>query len=266
MTEQSIGKLFMAGVFPGILLALLFMAAIYLWIRLNPSVAPVGAKFSLKDIMKALGGCAEILVLLLLILGGLIIGWFTPTEAGAVGACGAIVLSLIRRQLTWRGVKDSIIDTMRNTGMIFTVLTGAMVFNAFFAVTTIPMELAGWVTGLPLPPFVIMLIIMAMYVVLGTFLDELAMILLTIPVFFPVVTKLGFDPIWFGVVIVLVVELGMISPPVGITMFIVKGIAPDVPIEKIFKGVLPFFAAVAVVMLVLLAFPKIALFLPGLMD
>lgn len=266
MTEQSIGKLFMAGVFPGVLLALLFMAAIYVWIRLNPSAAPVGEKFSLKTIMKALGGCAEILALLLLILGGLIIGWFTPTEAGAVGACGAIVLSLIRRQLTWRGVKDSIIDTMRNTGMIFTVLTGAMVFNAFFAVTTIPMELAGWVTSLPLPPFVIMLIIMAMYVILGTFLDELAMILLTIPVFFPVVTKLGFDPIWFGVVIVLVVELGMISPPVGITMFIVKGIAPDVPIEKIFKGVLPFVISVAVVMLLLLAFPKIALFLPGLMD
>jgi C4-dicarboxylate transporter, DctM subunit len=266
MTEQSIGKLFMAGVLPGILLALLFMAAIYVWVRLKPSAAPKGEKVSFKDIMKALGSCAEILALLILILGGLIMGWFTPTEAGAVGAFGALVLSLIRRQLTWQGFKESIIDSMRNAGMIFTVLTGAMVFNAFFAVTTIPMELAGWVTRLPLPPVIIMLIIMLMYVLLGTFLDELAMILLTIPVFFPVVTKLGFDPIWFGVIIVLVVELGMISPPVGITMFIVKGIAPDVPIETIFRGVLPFVVSVAIVMLVLLAFPKIALFLPGLMQ
>jgi C4-dicarboxylate transporter, DctM subunit len=266
MTEQSIGKLFMAGVLPGILLALLFMAAIYLWVRLQPSAAPKGEKVPFKEIMKALGGCAEILALLLLILGGLIIGWFTPTEAGAVGAFGALVLSLLRRQLTWHGFKESIIDSMRNAGMIFTVLTGAMIFNAFFAVTTIPMELAGWVTRLPLSPVVIILIIMLMYVLLGTFLDELAMILLTIPVFFPVVTKLGFDPIWFGVVIVLVVELGMISPPVGITMFIVKGIAPDVPIETIFKGVLPFVVAVAIVMLVLLAFPQIALFLPSLME
>jgi tripartite ATP-independent transporter DctM subunit len=266
MTEQSIGKLFMAGVLPGTLLALLFMIAIRLWVRLSPSAAPRGEKIPFKEIARALGGCVEILALLVLILGGLIIGWFTPTEAGAVGALGAIVLSLVRRQLTWHGFKESIIDTMRNTGMIFIVVTGALVFNAFFAVTTIPMELAGWVAGLPLPPVAIMLIIMLMYVLLGTFLDELAMILLTIPVFFPVVTQLGFDPIWFGVVIVLVVELGMISPPVGITMFIVKGIAPDVPIEKIFKGVLPFVAAVAVVMIVLLAFPKIALFLPGLMD
>jgi C4-dicarboxylate transporter, DctM subunit len=266
MTEQSIGKLFMAGVFPGILLALLFMVAIYVWVRLDPSAAPKGENVSFKEIMKALGNCAEILALLILILGGLIIGWFTPTEAGAVGAFGALVLSLLRRQLTWQGFKESIIDSMRNAGMIFTVLTGAMVFNAFFAVTTIPMELAGWVTKLPLPPVIIMLIIMLMYVLLGTFLDELAMILLTIPVFFPVVVKLGFDPIWFGVIIVLVVELGMISPPVGITMFIVKGIAPDVPIEKIFKGVLPFVAAVAIVMLVLLVFPKIALFLPSLME
>jgi C4-dicarboxylate transporter DctM subunit len=266
MTEQSIAKLFMAGVLPGILLALAFITVIYVWVRLNPAMAPAGRPFLLGELLRAFGGCSEVLALLLLILGGLIIGWFTPTEAGAVGACGAVLLSLLRRQLSWKEFKESIVDTVRNTGMIFIVVTGALVFNAFFAVTTIPMELASWVSTLPLPPAVIMLVIFLAYVLLGTFLDELAMILLTLPVFFPVVTKLGFDPIWFGVIIVLVVEMGMISPPVGITMFIVKGIAPDVPIETIFKGVLPFTISVAVIMLLLLAFPQIALLLPRLMD
>jgi C4-dicarboxylate transporter, DctM subunit len=266
MTEQSIGKLFVAGIIPGIILALMFITVIYVQVRYRPSAAPRGQRSSLKEVVVALGACFEILALLLLVLGGLLIGWFTPTEAGAVGACGAIALSLVRRQLTWQGFKDSIIDTMRSTGMIFIILTGALVFNAFFAVTTIPMELAGWVVNLPVPPFVIMLIIFLMYVLLGTFLDEISMILLTLPVFYPVVTKLGFDPIWFGVIAVLVVEMGMISPPVGMTMFVVKGIAPDIPIETIFKGVLPFTIAVAVLMLLLLAFPDIALVLPRLMG
>jgi C4-dicarboxylate transporter, DctM subunit len=266
MTEQSIAKLFIAGMIPGGILALMFIGVIIVWARLRPDVAPRGQVFSWKEAVSAFGACIDILALCLLILGGLIIGWFTPTEAGAVGACGALVLSLIRRQLTWQGFKDSVIDTIRNSGMIFVIVTGALVFNAFFAVTTIPMELAGWVSTLSLPPVVIMLIILLMYVVLGTFLDELAMILLTLPIFFPVVTKLGFDPIWFGVIVVLVVQMGMISPPVGMTMFIVKGIAPDIPIETIFKGVLPFVIAVAVIMLLLLAFPELALFLPRLID
>jgi C4-dicarboxylate transporter, DctM subunit len=265
MTEQSIGKLFTAGMLPGIILVLLFTAIVYIMVKLKPGLAPPGEASSFREVMSALVECIDILALCALVFGGLIIGWFTPTEAGAVGACGAVVLSLMRRQLTWRGFRESIVDTMRNTGMIFIVVTGAMVFNAFFAVTTIPMELAGWVSTLPLPPVVIMLVIFLMYILLGTFLDELAMILLTLPVFFPVVTKLGFDPIWFGVIIVLVVQLGMISPPVGMTMFIVKGIAPDIPLQTIFKGVLPFVIAVAVLMLLLLVFPQIALILPGLM-
>jgi len=266
MCQQSIGKLFVAGIIPGIILALVFMAVIYIQVRLKPAMASPGQRFSWKEIVVALGGCFEILALLILVLGGLMIGWFTPTEAGAVGACGAILLSLIRRQLSRQGFKESIIETTRNTGMIFIILTGALTFNAFFAVTTIPMELAGWVISLPVPPFVIMIVIFLVYVLLGTFLDEVSMILLTLPVFFPVVTKLGFDPIWFGVIIVLVVEMGMISPPIGMTMFIVKGIAPDIPIETIFKGVLPFTIAVALLMLALLAFPQIALFLPRWMG
>jgi len=266
MTEQSIAKLFIAGMIPGIMLALMFIVVVYFRVRLNPTLAPPGQSTTFREKMAALGECVEILLLCILILGGLIIGWFTPTEAGAIGAFGAIVFALIRKRLSWQGFKDSVIDTIRNTGMIFIIVMGALVFNAFFAVTTIPMELAEWVSGLALPPVSIMVIILLMYIILGTFLDELAMILLTLPIFFPVVTRLGFDPIWFGVVVVLVVEMGMISPPVGMTMFIVKGIAPDIPMQTIFKGVLPFVIAVAVLMIFLVAFPKLALFLPRLMG
>ena len=266
MTEQSIGKLFVAGMIPGIILALMFIVVVYIWVRLNPTLAPPGSSTTFREKMAALGKCTDIILLCILILGGLIIGWFTPTEAGAIGALGAIVLSLIRRRLSWQGFKDSVIDTMRNTGMIFIIVTGALVFNTFFAVTTIPMELADWVSGLALPPVLIMVIIILMYIILGTFLDELSMILLTLPIFYPVVTRLGFDPIWFGVVVVLVVEMGMISPPVGMTMFIVKGIAQDIPMKTIYKGVLPVVIAVLVMMALLISFPKLALFLPRLMG
>ena len=266
MTEQSIAKLFMAGLIPGILLALLFIADIFLWSKLNPDLAPPGPVFSFKRLLKAFGACIDILALCLVVLVGLIKGWFTPTEAGAFGAFGAIALALVRRQLSWQGFKDSITDAMRNTGMIFIIVTGALVFNAFFAVTTIPMELAGWVAHLALSPILIMFLIFIMYLLLGTFLDELSMILLTLPVFYPVVVALGFDPIWFGVIVVLIVEMGMISPPVGITMFVVKGIVPDVAIGTIFKGVLPFFLVVALVIVLLILVPDIALFLPRLLD
>jgi tripartite ATP-independent transporter DctM subunit len=266
MTEQSIAKLFIAGMIPGIILALMFIVVVYIWVRLNPALAPPGQSTTFREKVAALGECTDVILLCILILGGLIVGWFTPTEAGAIGAFGSILFSLIRRRLSWEAFKDSVIDNMRNTGMIFIILTGALVFNAFFAVTTIPMELAEWVSGLALPPVSIMVIIILIYIILGTFLDELAMILLTLPIFYPVVTRLGFDPIWFGVIVVLVVEMGMISPPVGMTMFIVKGIAPDIPMQTIFKGVLPFVIAVAVMMALLVLFPWLALFLPRLMG
>jgi len=263
-TRQSIADLFIAGIIPGIILALMFMVMIYIRVRLNPSLAPAGPTTSLKEKMAAISDSFEMVILILLVIIGLIIGWFTPTEAGAVGAFGAIVFSLIRRRLSWQGFKDSIIDTMRNTGMIFIIVIGALIFSAFLAMTTIPMELAEWVSGFALPPVVIMILIILLYLALGTFLEELAMILLTIPIFYPVVTALGFDPIWFGIAIVLVAEMGMISPPVGMTMFVVKGIAPDIPMGTIFKGVLPFWGIVAVLAILLVVFPQIALFLPGL--
>jgi C4-dicarboxylate transporter DctM subunit len=264
ITEQSISELFIAGIIPGIILAGLFMAMIHIRARLNPKLAPAGAPISFKEKLAATGDSIEMVALLLLVIVGLIIGLFTPTEAGAVGAFGALVLSLIRRRLSWQGFKDSIVDTVRNTGMIFVIIVGAFIFNSFLAVSTIPMELAGWVGGLGLPPLSIMAVIVVMYLVLGCFIDALSMILLTIPIFFPLVVALGFDPIWFGIVIVLVVEMAMITPPVGINVYVINGIVKDVPMETIFRGIIPFVVVEFAFVAILIAFPQIALFLPSL--
>jgi C4-dicarboxylate transporter DctM subunit len=264
ITQQPIAKLFIAGIIPGIVLSLMFITMVYIRVRLNPVLAPLGPQTSLKEKFMSIGNAIEMILLILLVIVGLIIGWFTPTEAGAIGAFGAIILSLIRRRLSWQGFKEATIETIRNTGMIFTILIGALVFTSFLAVTTLPMEIAEWITGLGLSPMTIMIIILLIYLSLGTFLEEMSMILLTLPIFYPVVTAIGFDPIWFGIVIVLVVEMGMISPPVGITMFVVKGIAPDISMGTIFKGVLPFWFITIVFAALLVAFPQIALFLPGI--
>lgn len=264
LTEQSISDLFIAGIIPGIVLALMFVLMIYIWVRKNPTLAPKSEKVSLKEKFMSITDSLEMIALILLVIVGLIIGWFTPTEAGAIGALGALVLPFIRRRLNWQGFKDAVIDALHTTGVIFTILLGAIVFNSFLAVTTIPMEIAEWVGGLGLSPIYVITIILLAYLLLGTFLDEMSMILLTIPIFFPVVIELGFDPIWFGIVIVLVVEMGMISPPVGITMFVVKGIAPDISMATIFKGVLPFWVTTIIFAALLVAFPQMALFLPNL--
>jgi C4-dicarboxylate transporter, DctM subunit len=264
MTQQSISKLFIAGLLPGILLAVLFMVMIYVRARLKPSLAPAGEKVPLKEKLAATGDAIEMVALLVVIIVGLIIGWFTPTEAGAAGALGAIVLSLLRRRLSWKGFVHSLVETLRTTGMIFVILIGSMVFNSFLAITTIPMEMADWVAGLGFPPVVIMILIVVMYLILGTFMEELSMILLTVPIFFPLIVSLGFDPIWFGIMIVMVVELGMISPPVGMTMYVIKGIARDVPITTIFRGVIPFLAVEILLVVLIIAFPIIVTFLPSI--
>jgi C4-dicarboxylate transporter DctM subunit len=264
MTQQSISRLFIAGILPGILLTVMFMTMIYTRARFNPSLAPAGLKTSVKEKMTATGESIEIVALLALVIVGLIIGWFTPTEAGAAGALGAIVLSLIRRRLSWKGFIHASVATLRASGMIFVILIGSLVFNAFLAVTTIPMELADWVGGLGLSPTLVMVLIVVLYLMLGTFMEELSMILLTVPIFFPLVTSLGFDPIWFGIIIVMVVELGMTTPPVGITMYVVKGIAQDIPIGTIFRGVIPFLLVELVLVALIIAFPVIVTFLPSI--
>jgi C4-dicarboxylate transporter DctM subunit len=266
LTETSIIKLFVAGIIPGVILSLMFMVMIYIRARLNPMIAPPGLPTSLREKLVATGECAEALLLIAVVLGGLIIGWFTPTEAAAIGAFGAIVTSLIRRRLSWRGFTDAILDTVRNTGMIFLCLIGAFVLNGFIAVSTIPMELASLVTSFGFPPPVVIGLIIVVYLILGCFIDTMSMILLTIPVFFPLIKGLGYDPIWFGVVVVLVVEMAMITPPVGMNVWVISGIAKNVPMEVIFRGIVPFVLVEIAFVILLIAFPQIALFLPGLIK
>ena len=264
LTEQSIGKLFIAGILPGILLASLFIAVVYFICLRNPSLAPPGKPTSHAEKIAGIAGISEMLILFLLVMGGLFLGWFSPMQAGAVGAAGAILVGLARRQLNWQGFRFAIEDTLKVTCEVIIIVTGAVIFGHFIAVTKLPFILADWVAGLSLPVAGTMGIIIFMYLVGGFFMDALALITLTIPIVYPLVLSLGFDPIWFGVIIVLVTEMGVITPPVGINVYVIKGIAEDVPLETIFKGIFPFLAALLVACGLLIAFPQIATFLPGL--
>ena len=263
LTEQSIGKLFIAGVLPGLLLATLFIAVVMLLCLRNPKLAPTGTPTSWKEKIAGITGMMEMLALFILVIGGLFFGLFSPTQAGAVGAFGALVIGLTRRQLTWKGFLFAVEDTLRITCMVMVIVAGATVFGHFIAIAKIPLILSDWVAGLPLPSVFIMGLIILMYLVGGCFMDALALITLTIPIIYPLVTSMGFDPIWFGVVIVLITEMGVITPPVGVNVYVIKGISEDVPLEKIFRGIIPFLAALLVAVVILLIFPQIATFLPS---
>ncbi|MFA5079529.1 MAG: TRAP transporter large permease, partial [Dehalococcoidia bacterium] len=264
LTEQSIGKLFMAGVFPGLLIAALLMIAVAIVCMRNPRLAPAGEASTFKEKVEALTGIIEMLFLFCFVILGLFFGWFSPTQAGAAGVAGAILIGLVTRQLTWAGFINALKDAVRVTCFVMIIVAGATVFGHFIAITTIPMMLTDWVGSLPIPPVAVMAVIIVIYMMGGCFMDSLALITLTIPIFYPVVLALGLDPIWFGVIIVLVTEMGVITPPVGINVYVIKGIAPDVPLETIFKGIAPFLAALVVAAVILLLFPQIATFLPSL--
>jgi C4-dicarboxylate transporter DctM subunit len=266
MTEQSIGKLFAAGILPGILLCFLFLMTIYLRVLKNPSLAPPGPKTSFREKFRSFTGVVETLILFTLVMGGIFFGIFTPTEAAAIGAFLTILIAVFRKQLTWHAFVQSLADTTKISCMIMVIVTGAVIFGHFMAITRLPYELAEWVSSLPLPPHAVMGVIILVYLFGGCFMDALAMIMLTIPIFYPVVQTLGFDPIWFGVVIVLITEMGVITPPVGVNVYVVYGVAKDVPLENIFRGVFPMLAALLLCNLILLLFPQIALFLPNLMN
>ncbi len=266
-TEQSIGSLFIAGIIPGILLMLLYMGVVFFLASRNPELAPRGPKASWGERFNLLGtGLTDIIIVACLSIGGLFAGWFTPTEAGAVGAAGVLIVALLKKRLNWESFNKSVMDTTRTTAMIMLMVAGAVVFGRFIAISRIPFELAQWAGNMPLPPLAIMCIILLIYLGLGCFIDALAMVLLTIPIFYPVVVNtLGYDPIWFGVVIVLVVSMGVITPPVGMNVYVIKGVAPDVPLEQIFKSIWPFLAAQVVCLILLMAIPEIATFLPNLL-
>lgn len=265
-TEQSIGRLFLSGVAPGILLTLAYIAAILVVTIRNPALGPPASRESLREIPFAIGGVLDVFIVFIISLGGLFAGLFTPTEAGAVGAASVILISLVQRRLTWDAFARSLADTTRTTAMIMFLIAGATIFGRFIAVSRIPFELANWAGGLPLPPFVVLFIIILIYLVIGCFIDALAMILLTVPIFYPVVVEtLGYDPIWFGVMIVMVVAMGVITPPVGMNVYVIKGVAKEVPLEVIFRGIWPFLIAAIICCVILTAFPQIATYLPNLL-
>ncbi len=266
MTEQSIGELFLAGILPGILLSCFFVLSILIWTFMRPEIGPRGPKSTWTERFKSLSGLIETLILFVLVMGGLFGGLFTPTEAAGIGAFGTILIAMAGRNLTWIGLKNALYDTTRISCMIFIVVAGATVFGHFLAVTQIPADIGAYVAGLQLPPFVVMLFIILIYLFLGCLMDSLAMIMLTIPIVYPVILQMGFDPIWFGVIIVIVAEMGVITPPIGINAYVVAGVARDVPLHTIFKGTLRMLYALIALAVLLMIFPQITLFLPHLIK
>ena len=265
LTETSISALFLAGFVPGILTVAGFMLAVSIMTRIDPTLGPPAARTPMRERFIALKSVWGTAGLFLLVIGGLYIGIFSPTEAASVGTVGAFVLGLVNRRSPMQLLRTTLLDTVKTTAMIFTVLIGAILFNNFLILASVPTLVSDWISGLPLGKTAVLLVIIAMYFLLGCLLDSLAMILLTIPIVFPIVKELGYDPVWFGIIIVMVVELGLITPPIGMNVFVIKGIAKDVPLEDIFRGVTPFIIAQVILISILIAFPQIALWLPSTM-
>ena len=266
IANQSIAALYIAGIVPGILLTLMIMVQILLMCLKNPSLGPPGPATTFKEKLKSIPGVAEALALFVLVLGGMFAGIFTPTEGGAVGAIGMLVIGLVRRSLTWQGFVSSIRDTAQLIGMIFMILAGAFVFGRFIAVSNIASALADIMLGLHWSPTTTFIVFMIpIYLVAGCFIEMLAVVLISVPLFLPLMTRLGFDPIWFGVQIVLVSQIGILSPPVGVVVYTVKAMAPELPLGLIFKGAVVFIPVMIVCAILLVFFPQIALWLPRLM-
>ena len=266
ITETDIGKLFIAGVLPGLLaITCLCLAVVYVTWR-DPAAGPPAERSSWAQRLQAMRGIWAVVALFALVIGGIYGGVFTATEGAGVGASGAFIFALLRGALTPRVLMDILVDSTRTTAMLFTILIGAMVFTSFINFTSMPGELRDFLLQFSPNPIMVVVVMMAIYVALGLVMEELSMVLLTIPVFFPVITGLGFDPVWFGVLIVTIVEIGMISPPVGMNLFVMNSLLPQVKLKTIFKGVWPFVMADIVRLGILIAFPAIALWLPGLMK
>lgn len=264
LTEQSIAKLYLAGILPGILLTALFITTCFIVSRLKPAKF-TPPKVSLREKLASLSGLLEIIILFVVVIGGLGFGLFTPTAAGAVGVFGAVIISLAKRTFTWEKFVKSVVRATATTALVITIFIGAMIFNYFLAASTLTFQMGQLVAGLPVPPILTVAAILLMWLILGCIMDATGMIVLTVPVVYPIIVALGYDPIWFAVLGVLMVEAGLISPPVGMNVYIIGGIAKDVPLSTIFRGILPFLAAVVVCVVMIMAFPQIALLLPSIM-
>lgn len=263
--EQSISKVFMAGFIPGLLEAVLYMGMIWVRCLMKPSLGPTVGGVSWSESLRALGKGWGIVALAVFVLGGIYTGFFTPTEAGALGAFAALLGGLAVRRLSWAKLKSALLESAETTIMIFVIVIGAFLLTRALALSTIPQQLSAWISGLQMPAMVIMLGFCLMYVALGTFIDPMGMILLTLPVVFPVVMNLGYNPIWFGIIIIKVMEMGLITPPLGLNVYMISSVAPDVPLHEVFRGIGWFLLMDAVHLGILLAFPIISLWLPSLM-
>jgi tripartite ATP-independent transporter DctM subunit len=265
ITEQDIGKLFIAGILPGILAATMYMTTVAIIVWARPNYLPAGPRASWRQRLEGLRDIWATLLLFCFVIGGLYGGLFTPTEAGGMGAGGAFLIGVLRGRLTRTDVRRSLLQATRTAAAVFTVLIGALLFGYFLTITQTPQKVTLFLTGLGLGRYGVLALIMLMYLVLGCLMDALAMVILTVPIIFPVIKELGFDPIWFGIIIVMTVELGLIHPPVGMVVFVIKSVIPEVNFSTIFKGVLPFIVTDLIRLVILIAFPIIALWLPSRM-
>ena len=266
LTQQDIGKLFMAGIIPGLLAMLMYVTTIIIIVKVRPDWLPGGELKPWNERLVDLKAVWAPLVLFLFVIGGLYGGFFTPTEAGGVGASGAFILGLIRGKLNRTNIREALLQATRTSAAVFTVLIGALLFGYFLTITQSPQKLTAFLTGMGVGRYGVLAMIMVMYLVLGCLMDAMAMIILTVPIIFPVILALGFDPIWFGIIIVMTVELGLIHPPVGMNVFVIKSVVKDVSFTTIFKGVIPFVVTDIIRLIILIAFPIIALWLPARMG
>ena len=266
MTETNIGKLFAAGVLPGLLAVTLLCLAVQFIAWRNPAAGPRDKRATWGERFRAIGDIWGVVVLFAVVMGGIYGGIFTATEGAGIGAFGAFIFALARRALTWKVLYEVLIESARTTSMLFMILIGALIFANFINFTSMPNDLKDFVAQYQISPMLVMVGICIIYVLLGTAMEELSMILLTVPVFFPLVVSMGFDPVWFGIIIVVVVEIGLISPPVGMNMFVVRSLLPQVSTATIFRGVTPFAIADVVRLGILVAFPSISLYLPSLLK
>lgn len=265
LTEQSIGSLFAAGILPGIMLSIFFIITAFVVAMRQADSAPRGQATTFTAKLIALWRISDIFLLFAFSIGGLFLGWYSPNQAAGIGAAGALVLGLIHRELTWQKFVQASKEGLRTACMIMMLIAGASVFGKFMAVTTIPANLSMWVSALPLPPVAIIALICLMFFVGGCFLDAMALIMLTIPIIYPVVLHLNYDPIWFGVVIVLISQIAVVTPPVGVNVYVTKGIVPDVPIADIFRGTFPFLVAMFILLVIVLILPDMIMWLPNLL-
>lgn len=266
LTMEPIGKLLVAGLVPGLINLLLFMFVVFLWVRKDPSAGPPSPKSNWSTRFKSLSLVWPFILLFLMTIGGIYLGIFTPTEAGAVGAVGALLLSLLMGRLNISKLKQALGESTRLSAMIFLILIGADLFSQFLAISRIPTEVTSLVNELDWSPMMIIIMILFIYIILGLFLEGIAILVLTLPVVYPIVINLGFDGVWFGIMMVMVINIGLITPPLGISVYIISGVMKDIPLERIFKGVLPMLGAMVVAVILFLLFPELITFVPNLMG